>query len=63
MTIQDNISQAFYNLSQNNTMLYDYWLSELYDVDGEMIQDRWNELTLKMMEVDEYYDCDCNTKE
>ena len=52
MTIQDNISQAFYNLSQSNTMLYDYWLSELYDVDGDMIQDQWNESTLKMMEVD-----------
>lgn len=48
----DSISIAFYNLSQHNTMLYDYWLSELYDEEGAMILDQWNESNLKLMEED-----------
>jgi len=46
------ISNAFYNLSQNNTCLYDFWLSELYASDGELVRDKWNEHTLKLMETD-----------
>ena len=50
--IQDEISLAFYNLAQINTMVYDYWCTELYDEEGEMISERWNQQTLKMMETD-----------
>lgn len=50
--IGDAISLAFYNLSQHNQMLYDYWLSELYDEEGEMIVDQWNQQNLKLMEDD-----------
>ena len=50
--IGDAISLAFYNLSQHNQMLYDYWLSELYDDEGEMIVDQWNQQNLKLMEDD-----------
>ena len=51
-TIQDAISQAFYNLSQHNQMIYDYWVSELYDVNGEILEDQWNASNLKLMEDD-----------
>ena len=50
--INDAISLAFYNLSQLNQMVYDYWLCELYDNQGEMIVSEWNESTLKKMEDD-----------
>jgi hypothetical protein len=50
--IGDAISLAFYNLSQHNQMLYDYWLSELYDEEGEIIVDQWNQRNLKLMEDD-----------
>ena len=50
--IGDAISIAFYNLAQHNAMLYDYWLNELYDEEGEMILDQWNESILKLMEDD-----------
>lgn len=48
----DAISIAFYNLAQHNQMLYDYWLSELYDEEGNIIVDQWNASNLKLMEVD-----------
>ena len=51
-TIQDAISQAFYNLSQHNQMIYDYWVSELYDENGEILEDQWNASNLKLMEDD-----------
>lgn len=50
--ISDAINNAFYNLSQTNTMLYDYWLSELYDEEGNLIEEMWNENTLNAMETD-----------
>lgn len=50
--IGDAISLAFYNLSQHNEMLYDYWLSELYDENGDMILEAWNQSYLKLMEND-----------
>ncbi len=53
--IIDEISLAFYNLAQVNTMVYDYWVTELYDEEGNMISERWNEQTLKMMETDVMY--------
>ena len=50
--LYDAISLAFYNLSQANEMIYGYWLTELYDENGEMIVEQWTEDTLKMMEND-----------
>lgn len=50
--LHDAISLAFYNLSQVNEMLYDYWLSELYDGEGDIISEQWNERNLKLMEDD-----------
>jgi hypothetical protein len=50
--LYDAISIAFYNLSQVNEMLYDYWLTELYDEEGEIIAEQWNEENLNLMEKD-----------
>lgn len=50
--INDAISLAFYNISQVNQKLYDHWLFELYDAEGDMIEDRWNERNLNLMEDD-----------
>jgi hypothetical protein len=50
--VNDAISQAFLNLSTLNESLYDYWISELYTVDGDFIEEAWNESTLKKMEDD-----------
>lgn len=50
--LNDAISLAFYNLSQVNQMIYDYWLFELYDENGEIIDERWNERNLLLMEED-----------
>jgi hypothetical protein len=48
----DNISLAFYNLSQTNKHLYYYWFFELFDSQGNMIIDRWNQESLYLMEKD-----------
>jgi hypothetical protein len=50
--LHEAISLAFYNLSQVNEMLYDYWLVELYDEEGDIISEQWNERNLKLMEDD-----------
>ena len=50
--INDAISQAFLNLSTLNESLYDYWINELYNVDGSFIDEAWNESNLKKMEDD-----------
>lgn len=50
--INDAIAQAFLNLSECNSMLYDYWISELYTVDGDFIEKAWNESNLRKMEDD-----------
>ena len=33
-------------------MIYDYWISELYDEEGDVIWEMWNEETVKLMEND-----------
>jgi len=48
----DSIAKAFLNLSELNQQVYDYWISELYTVDGNLIEHAWNEATLKQMEDD-----------
>lgn len=50
--LYDAISIAFYNLAQVNQMLYDYWLMELYDGEGGIIEEQWNEANLNQMEKD-----------
>ena len=52
MTIDDKINESFYNLSQINAMIYDYWISELYDEEGDVVWQMWNEENLKLMETD-----------
>lgn len=53
--ICDAISAAFNNLSHLNEQVYDYWISELYTDDGELIVEMWNENTLNEMEKDVMY--------
>ena len=50
--INDAISNAFANLAELNEQVYDYWVSELYSVDGDLIDEVWNEETLQKMEDD-----------
>jgi hypothetical protein len=50
--LNDAISIAFYNLANSNQMLYDYWLTELYDEEGDIISEQWNDCNLKLMEDD-----------
>jgi hypothetical protein len=50
--IMDAIAKAFSNLSNLSEQCYDYWLSELYAEDGEMILTEWNESNLQVMEKD-----------
>jgi hypothetical protein len=47
------INSAFFNLAHSNAMVFDYWLSELYDLnENVMIEGNWNEQTLYEMEKD-----------
>jgi len=48
------INSAFFNLAHLNAMVYDYWLSELYDLNNNnaLIEANWNEQTLYEMEKD-----------
>jgi hypothetical protein len=51
--IDTAINTAFYNLAHTNQMVYDFWLSELYDVEtNNIIEDKWNEDTVSEMEKD-----------
>ena len=50
--IHNAISEAFGNLADLNEMLYDYWISELYDEEGDMVDAMWTEETVLEMEKD-----------
>ena len=51
--IIDAIGSALNNLCENNEMLYDYWIAELYDfTTDEPIEENWNEDNLKLIETD-----------
>ena len=52
MTTNEAISAAFSNLSQFDTLVYDYWVGVMYTQDGEIKEDQWNEKNLKFMEDD-----------
>jgi len=46
------ISQAFINLGDLSAQVYDYWISELYTEDGDLDWSKWNEESLRLMEID-----------
>ena len=50
--INTAINAAFNNLSVLSEQVYDYWIMQLYDDQSEMIAEKWNKQTLKMMETD-----------
>lgn len=50
--VYEAISAAFFALSNISPMLYDYWISELYDQEGDFVHTMWNESTLDLMETD-----------
>ena len=51
--IIDAIGSALNNLCENNEMLHDYWITELYDfTTDEPIEENWNEDNLKLIETD-----------
>ena len=50
--IQDAIANAFSNLAESAPQVYDYWVSELYSDEGEILKDQWNESNLQLMEDD-----------
>jgi hypothetical protein len=47
--IDEEILQCLDTLYQQNQMIQDYWLSQLYDEDNQPIQQNWNENTLMQM--------------
>ena len=50
--INNAISEAFSNLATLNEDLYDYYVNRLYTVDGNFVNEEWNEQTLSQMEDD-----------
>jgi hypothetical protein len=46
------ICDSFNNLSNLNQQLYDFWISELYDEEGDLVQEMWSEETAREMEKD-----------
>lgn len=50
--VNEQISTAFANLSELSGMHYDYWISRLYDEEGDFIEDQWSYETLTEMQLD-----------
>jgi len=50
--IKSAIAAAFSDLSNLNEQLYDYWISELYDEDGDFVEGMWTEETVREMKKD-----------
>ena len=50
--IKESIAAAFSALSDLNEQLYDYWISELYDEDGDYVEGMWDEQTVREMKKD-----------
>jgi hypothetical protein len=50
--INDAINAAFGNLADLNEQLYDFWISELYDEEGDLVDEMWTEETVYEMEKD-----------
>jgi hypothetical protein len=51
-TMEDAILTTLFNLSRLNNKLYDHWIIQLYELNGERIHEEWNAETLKLMEND-----------
>jgi hypothetical protein len=51
-SITDSIYRNLEILFETNQMLHDYWASELWEEDGEVIYSMWNEDTLKELQND-----------
>ena len=49
--VNEAINHQFGELSKTNHILYDYWISKLYDEDGDFIQSEWNETNQKLMSL------------
>jgi hypothetical protein len=48
------IENALNVLYEADEMMYDYWVSELFDENWKMIEKNWNEETLFRIETDVY---------
>jgi len=49
------IYQGLENLIESNQMLHDFWVSELFTDEGDVIIEKWNGDTLAMIEKDVMY--------
>ena len=49
------IYQGLENLIETNQMIHDYWVSELFTAEGDVITEMWNGDTLDMIEKDVMY--------
>jgi hypothetical protein len=49
------IYQGLETLGDTNAMIHDYWVSELYDENDELIPHMWSGDTLKQIETDVMY--------
>jgi hypothetical protein len=54
--IQTEMENCLNSLYDTNEMVFDYWLSELFDDDDVKVQENWNESNLREM----YKDVDSN---
>lgn len=54
--IQNEMENCLNSLYDTNEMVFDYWLSELFDDDDVKVQENWNETNLLEM----YKDVDSN---
>jgi hypothetical protein len=54
--IQNEMENCLNSLYDTNEMVFDYWLSELFDDDDVKVQENWNETNLREM----YKDVDSN---
>ena len=54
--IQNEMENCLNSLYDTNEMVFDYWLSELFDDDDVKVQENWNESNLREM----YKDADSN---
>ena len=52
VSVFNGISQAFIDLGDLSAQVYDYWISELYTEDGDLDWSKWNEESLRLMELD-----------
>jgi hypothetical protein len=50
--IQKEIEKCLDSLYDTNEMLFDYWMSELFDDNDVKVQENWNESNLREMYKD-----------